>query len=508
MFKRFFNTGFSLALVAALAACGSSGSDDTNGDDLVYVAPTSSAVAATYNGTISGLGSIVVNGVRFETVGANVVDGDDLYGSTSYNKPLAIGMTVALSGSADDVGGTGQASTIRILGGVRGYLSATPAANATLLNIASAQSVVVDSNTVYGGTRSNGAVVSTIAGLLANDAVEIYGVTQTNGNFLATRVTALPSMPSLYQMALRGSILALNTSANQYTVQTSSTDQVTVICASPGCSLSPSGVSLSVGAPVRVLAASASSLSGGVLSASVVQAVNPRLLTSFSGFTANYAKIKGLTQQVGSSWYVSGVEVTGANFTTPGVYVEVKGSWSGQTLVASQWHAENDRTVAAGSSQVSYSNELYGPVAGLSGSTFNVQGVTVNSTNAYWANGSLSSLQNGAYVEVKGAMSNGQLLASKIEIKTSTSGSNDDQDSSTLHGSQFEIYGSISNWTSQTSAFSLTSRGTVYAAQNVAQVRFEHGLPVNGSYVEAKGYMQGSTFMVVKLEVKNGYHDD
>jgi hypothetical protein len=188
--------------------------------------------------------------------------------------------------------------------------------------------------------------------------------------------------------------------------------------------------------------------------------------------------------------------------------VEVKGSWSGQTLVASQWYAENDRTVAAGSSQVSYNNELFGPVASLSGSTFNVQGVPVNSTNAYWANGSLSSLQNGSYVEVKGAMSNGQLLASKIEIKTTTSANNDDHDSSTLHGSQFEIYGSISNWTSQTSAFSLTSRGTVYAAQNVAQVRFEHGLPVNGSYVEAKGYMQGSTFMVVKLEVKNGYHDD
>ena len=508
MFNRFFNTGFSLALVAALAACGSSGSDDTNGDDTVYVAPTSSAVAATYNGTISGLGSIVVTGVRFETVGASVIDGDDLYGSTSYHMPLAIGMTVALSGSADDVGGTGQASTIRILGGVRGYLAATPAANATLLNIASAQSVVVDSNTVYGGTRSNGAAVTTVAGLLANDAVEIYGVTQTNGDFLATRVTALPSMPSLYQLALRGSITALNTSANQYTVQTSSTDQVTVACASPGCSLSPSGVSLSVGAPVRVLAASASSLSGGVLSASVLQAVNPRLLTSFSGFTANYAKIKGLTQQVGSSWYVSGVEVTGANFTTPGVYVEVKGSWSGQTLVASQWYAENDRTVAAGSSQVSYNNELFGPVASLSGSTFSVQGVLVNSANAYWANGSLSSLQNGSYVEVKGAMSNGQLLASKIEIKTSTSANNDDHDSSTLHGSQFEIYGAVSNWTSQTSAFSLTSRGTVYAAQNVAQLRFEHGLPVNGSYVEAKGYMQGSTFMVVKLEVKNGYHDD
>jgi hypothetical protein len=52
------------------------------------IAPTiacESILLSTYCGP-GGSGSIIVNGVRFETVGAFVHDGDDPYGSAKYNR--------------------------------------------------------------------------------------------------------------------------------------------------------------------------------------------------------------------------------------------------------------------------------------------------------------------------------------------------------------------------------------------------------------------------------------
>ena len=81
-----------MAVAGLLSACGGGGGSSSN---------TTTPTAATLNsGTISGLGSIVVNGVRYETVGSQVLDSDD--GNTAITTPLRIGMTVSVEQSGTD----------------------------------------------------------------------------------------------------------------------------------------------------------------------------------------------------------------------------------------------------------------------------------------------------------------------------------------------------------------------------------------------------------------------
>ena len=95
------NTVLSVALSALLlTACGGSGSDSdlsSSNDWSLNPAGVSSytAAATNFQGPISGLGSIVVNGVRFETTNASVYDPDSFDDSTLFGSSLGMGMTVA-----------------------------------------------------------------------------------------------------------------------------------------------------------------------------------------------------------------------------------------------------------------------------------------------------------------------------------------------------------------------------------------------------------------------------
>jgi len=373
-----------LAALFLLSSCGGGGSTASSS------AGATSVVA--FTGPIAGIGSIVVNGVRFETVGISVKDSDDMYGSSLFKSPLSLGMTVALAGDVDETALTGTSREIRVIGGVRGILSAI---TSTTITTASGQSVTVDVNTVYAGIRS------TLAALQVSDAVEIFGVNQSNGDFLATRVVSSLSISATNKLVIRGTIQSI--SSNNYVVKTSSSpnDIVTVACDTP-CLILPSGATLTAasssvaGTPVRVVALDTTSLTGGVLTAVKIQSLSPEKLTEFNGFSVTYAKIKGYTTQIASDWYVGGVKVTGLPLasTSVGQFLEVKGVWVGNVLQATKVETENDRTVDSHR----YKNEFYGKVSGLLGSTFIVQGVTVNASSAIFSGGTLSTLANDNYV--------------------------------------------------------------------------------------------------------------
>ncbi len=485
----------SLSLV--IAACGGGSGDDK----------PASTTSAAYAGPITGLGSIVVNGVRFETVGVDVEDSDDLYGTTQFRSALALGMTVSLGGRVNESTLTGRPSRIRVLGGVRGFLASTPGAGATALATASGQSVVVDVNTIFAGATTRGAV-STSADLLGGDPVEIYGVTQGNGDFLATRVVALQAIPTTYQLAIRGTIVSspsTSPATSQYVIQTSSTTRVTVDCIN-ACELTPAGTTVGVNTPVRVLAVDASSLSNNVLTAAKIQSLSPTDITRFTGLTTSYAKIKGYTRQIGSDWYVGGVLVTGYAFSSAGQFVEVKGTWSGNTLQVARVELESDRRASGGA----YRNEFYGVVSGKSGNTFWVQGIQIDASQAVFQGSSLSQLADGQYVEVKGSLSDGVLQAVQVEVRSAASGGHDDSDDHGSVAGHFEVYGTVSNWNGLANTFTLTSRRGVFTALAASAI-VEHGqLPGDASVIEAKGYMDANQrFVITKLELKEaGFSDD
>ena len=489
------NISIQLLTISFLASCGGGGGGSS------AITSSSSATAA-FAGPIAGIGSIVVNGVRFETVGVSVEDSDDIYGSTAFKSSLALGMTVALGGNVDETALTGTPSKIRVIGGIRGQVSAKTGTTITTL---SGQIVSVDSNTSYAGLRT------TLASVAVNDFVEIYGLTQASGDFLATRVVSSSLLASTNKLAIRGTIDSIP-SANNYVVRTSSTATVNVLCdptATPTCAIRPAGATLTAasgavaGTPVRILAADTTSLSGGVLTAVKIQSLSPDQLTAFTGVNSSFAKIKGYTTQVGSDWYVGGVKVTGYAFTVVGQFVEVKGSWSGSVLQATQVETESNRTIGG----TTYKNEFYGAVSGLSGNTFVVQGVTIDTSTATFTGGTLASIANGTYVEVKGTLSSGTLTAVNVEIKNATNASS----TGTFGGAKFEVYGTVSSWTGLGNTFTITAfnaAGKTYTA--LASSAVISGTVANSSVIEAKGYLDSNQqFVITKLEVKDtGFTDN
>ncbi len=506
-----------LGTSALLAACGGSGNGSDDGTPVAWStnpagAATFSGVSAAYQGAITGLGSVVVNGVRFETTDAMVYDGDDFStrydpGTAAYNSPLALGMTVALFGDVDDAQSLGRAARIRVVGGVRGTMRAVDTTALTLT--LPTQTIQLSTATSYGGTSdgtSSGSPITNLAQLAAltgNPLLTVYGLTQADGRFLATRVVVTRAAVHDFDVAVRGTITAM--AGNSYTVKTDASSNVTVNCNS--CTIQPSGNTPTVGDAVRALAADISQWNGTTLSASRLQLVNASYLTNFQGApsTTSYAKIKGAAVLEGGIWRVGGVEVnvsaTGTTLTAGTVY-EIKGTWSGAVLAATRVEVESQRSFAGkGGSNTTYSNEFYGAVSNLNGSSFTVQGVNVDASSAYFPDGSSANLTHGAFVEVKGSYIDGKLVATKVEIKAA-SGSN------VSAGRVFEMYGQVSDWSGVSSVFKLTRLGVVYNALSSVNTQFEHGIPVNGSYVEAKGYMDASNvFQVIKLEVKNGYSD-
>lgn len=497
-----------------LTACGGGGgASDSNPADNAWStnpagAATFNGAAAAYQGSISGLGSIVVNGVRFETTDSVVYDSDDFStgydnNTSTFSSPLALGMTVALFGDVDDAQNLGRATRIRVVGGVRGTMSAIDTTALTLT--LPTQIIQLNSATTYGGTAdgtSTGTAITTLAQLAAlttNPLLTIYGVSQADGGFLATRVVVTNAATHTMDVAVRGTITAIS-NAN-YTVKTDATHTITVTCNS--CTTQPAGATPAVGDAVRALAADISEFNNSVLNASRLQLVNASYLTTFQGApsSATYAKIKGVASWDGSRWWVGGIEVTGASLTA-GTWYEIKGTWSGAALVASRVEIEGQRhfTDSSGSSRT-YSHEFYGAVSNLSGTSFTLQGVNMNAASAYFPIGSLASLANGSFVEVKGNYVNGTLNATKVEIKSASS-------SNASSGRVFEMYGQVSEWSNADSTFNLTRLGVTYTAQTSANTRFKYGSPSNGSYVEVKGYMDANNvFQVIKLELKNGYHD-
>lgn len=514
-----------LFVVGLVSACGGGGQEraDTADNDSPAVAwssnpggaSTFNGAPAAYQGAISGLGSIVVNGVRFETTDALVYESDDFntsYGTnaSTFTSPLALGMTVSLFGDVDDAQNLGRAARIRVVGGVRGVMSSVDTHAMTLT--LPTQTIQLSAATTYGGTSdgtSAGTAISSLVQLAAlpgNPLLTVYGQTQADGSFLATRIVVTHSQAHALDVAVRGKVIAV--SGSNYTLKTDAVHTINVTCAAP-CVVQPTGNVPVVGDEVRALAVDLTQWSNSTLNASRIQLVNAQYLTTFTGAprAPSYAKIKGTASFDGSRWWVGGVEVTGAPFTAGTAY-EVKGTWSGAVLIASRVEVEGQRTFEdnEGSNRL-YSNEFYGVVSNLNGSAFTVQGVNVNAAAAYFPLGSSMSLSNGTFVEVKGSYANGVLNASKVEIK-SVSSSNINSNVNASTGRVFEMYGLISGWAGHNTAFTLTRFGVAYSAQTSNNTRFDHGVPSTGSYVEAKGYMDANNvFQIIKLEVKNGFQD-
>jgi hypothetical protein len=180
---RFLKTTLAAAAFAAagvLAACGGGGYSGTSATPSApgttpTGATTTSVVA---NGPITAFGSVFVNGVRFDTSGAQI----EIEGRAGTQAELKVGHVIELKGSRSNSDGTGTATRIVRRSAVRGPISAIDATTKRITVLG--QTVLVTASTSFDDSISP----ADLTGLKVDDVVEVHGLPNASAQIEATRI--------------------------------------------------------------------------------------------------------------------------------------------------------------------------------------------------------------------------------------------------------------------------------------------------------------------------------
>jgi len=180
--------------IAEIAACGGGGT--------VVAGLSSGGTGSFTSGTISGFGSIIVNGIRYNNDAASLLPNDD---SMSSVQSLQLGMVVNIEGSAVTPAATATslptATAYRITYGSE-WVGPVSNKGATSFEILG-HTVDVLSTTFFGG------VVQQYTDLTGAHFVEVYGyVDQVNGHIQASRIEVSLIQPTSYKLS--GALTQIN----------------------------------------------------------------------------------------------------------------------------------------------------------------------------------------------------------------------------------------------------------------------------------------------------------
>ncbi len=392
------------AALAVLAACGGGGSSS----------PTTTGgtqQATSYSqGPISGFGSIIVNGVRWDDSSATVVDDDGVSHSSS---DLKLGMMVSVDGSSvDRSSSTGKAMSIHFGSETKGPITSVDAAGSSFVVLGI--TVVVDANTVFDASISGG-----IAGLAAAQIVEVHGLFDAaNNRITATRVE-LEDSTSNYKM--RGTITAIDLTAKTFMLGTQKVSYAALaalpswvaegVQAKAVLSTTPDGAGNWVATKLRPIGTKVEDRSEAEVEGSI---------TAFT--SATEFEVNGL--KVDASKATLPADTTGLVL---GARVEVKGAVVDGVLVATLVKLEDEHHGGGGDDDhggTPREFELHGTIAtgtlDTTAKTFTLRGIVVSYAGTVeYKDGTEAGLAEGVQLEVKGMLSSDgtKLEATRIEFE-------------------------------------------------------------------------------------------
>ena len=385
---------FSASVLAfTLVACGGGGGD---------AGPASlgnSPVSASYTeGTLTGFGSIIVNGVRFDESSASVSDDA---GQAQSSSALKLGMRLEVD-SASVSGGAAKATAVRFGSALVGPVSAKDAAAQTVTVLG--QTVDISATTVFDATLSGG-----LSAISTGAVLEIHGLTNAaTGHLLATRVE---SESGATAFKLRGVVAALNTSAKTFAIGGAVIDYSGIAAANLPATLA-NGVTL------RVLLSTTPNASAQWVATALGQGARKGgpdkaqalLRGSISAFTSSTSfSVNGLAVDASGARFSDGSAGLGL-----GVQVEVAGTLTNGVLVASAVELE-----AAHQGDDSRRFELHGAITALdtTAKTFTLRGVNVSYAGTVsFSHGTAADLALGKKVAVKGGIGSTRTLVQATAI--------------------------------------------------------------------------------------------
>jgi hypothetical protein len=283
------------------------------------------------SGPITGFGSIIVNGVRFDDSAASIRDDDDAPRSSGE---LKLGMQVQVEGDAiatdSSSNRTARASSIRVGSEMVGPVSARDVAGSTLTVLG--QTVVVGTETVFDSSLPSGLASITVGQVLEVHAQYDAG----SGRYRASRVEPRAGAAT---WSLRGLVAAVDATARTLRIG-AATFSIAGAAGTPP--------DLAAGQTVRLLLATGTDASGRFTVTSFGTALRTppdRAQAELRGFVTAFTSA--------TSFSVNGQAVDARNASFPdgtaglglGTRVEIAGRIEQGTLVATAVSIESDERV-------------------------------------------------------------------------------------------------------------------------------------------------------------------
>jgi hypothetical protein len=345
-------------------------------------------------GGVDGLGSIIVNGLRYDT--------DRAVFSVSDAPALQIGMTAKVTGPFNAEFTSGVAKQVVSAAELRGPLDGVDLAGGSFALMGT--TVTTDEATVWANATG-------LAGLLPGAAVQVWGLPAAPGVLRATRVEQHPASSA---PIATGTVENLNTAFRVFTL-----GGLSVAYGAASFAGGIDASTLANGAIVRVRAAAQPTL--GLLSATVVEAWHtvPQASSTpvqLAGVITDYTALASF-KLLGTKVDASSAQITGGlpGAIGNGVKVEVGGTMANGILVATKLRI---RHVPGTSGPASF--KLIGPVADYSSpASFRVRGQPVDASGpgVVFTRGTAANLAIGTMVTVSGSqIVNGVLIAQEVSF--------------------------------------------------------------------------------------------
>lgn len=388
--RRVLATLLATAGVVVLPACGGGGGGSST------ASVDTGGTGAFSAGRISGFGSVIVNGVRFEDNAARIADDDD-EAKVFAPGDLRLGMVVRVQAGAVTAGSgtvlpSATATAITVESQIKGPVESKTAPDTLVVF---GQTVKVNAATVFDGTS--------FAAITVGDILEVSGFADAAGVVTASRIE---KEAAANEFKVRGVIANLNTVAKTFQIGTATFNyaSATRLPTTP----------LANGQFVRVRTQTVKNGAGQwvVNRIDLRQALEDR----------NEAEIEGVLVQTGSAFTVNGVTIDvsqlPAGTTLPvGQRVEVEGALVNGVLVARKIEVEDENEDAK--------VDVRGTASAVNTTahTFVVGSVTFHYTPGVTReeDGTIAAnLVNGATVRVKGtlpASGTGPVEATEIDFR-------------------------------------------------------------------------------------------
>jgi Domain of unknown function (DUF5666) len=461
-----------VGLAGLLSACGSNDLPSVSASGSGSGAGSGSASAS---GTVTGFGSVIVNGKRFDTSSSSFsVDGQS--GSQS---DLKVGMTVTVNGSFNN--DQRSASAVLQRDAVEGLVQSVAADGLSL--IVMGQTVLVDNTTLIDDNIPGRTILNLVAG---TDQVEVNGHIRPNGVIQATFIQKklLNVTPEV-----RGFVKNHNDGTKTFQIGGLTVNYATALINDMP---NPAGSNWN-----GLLVEAKGSLFNVVTTMLTATKIEPE--QDGVGNNVDEFEVEGFVNQV----LGSGDVLIGRTHVQTTASTEFRGGTIDELVVGAKVSAEGrwaNGILTAKHVKFHASIRLEGDIASISGNSFTLVGlpgvmVQVNSQTEF-KDTSLGGLSTGDHVRVRGRVSgNNSVTATRVDLRSADNDVDLQGPVQSIVGNVIVILG-VSVDTSSIDQFESVSGSSMNRTGFLGEVKV-------GSLVKVKGKLNGSTVRWDEAELED-----